>query len=61
MLKTITSKLARLKLEAKQPNRPTQEGGNKNPNQFRRPQNALHIMQKERRNHEDQMISPFLE
>jgi hypothetical protein len=58
MLKTLTSELARLKLEAKQPNRPVQEGGNMNPNQFRRPHNAPHIMQRERRNHEDQRIFP---
>jgi hypothetical protein len=50
--------LARLKLEAKQPNRHVQEGGNKNPNQFRRPHNAPQIMQRERRNHEDQRIFP---
>jgi hypothetical protein len=45
MLKTLTSEMARLKLEAKHPNRPVQEGGNRNPNQFRRPQNAPQVMQ----------------
>jgi hypothetical protein len=41
MLKTLTSEMARLKMETKQPSRPTQEGGYINPNQFRRPNNVL--------------------
>jgi hypothetical protein len=32
--------------------------GTRNPNQFRRPQNSPQIMQRERRNHEDQRILP---
>jgi hypothetical protein len=59
MLKTLTSKLARLKLEAKKPNRPVQEGGNRNPNQFKRPNNSPHIMQREKMNHEDQRSYPL--
>jgi len=59
MLKPLTKELARLKLEEKWSNRPIQEpGGNKNPNQFRIPQNDPQIMQRERRNHEDQRIFP---
>jgi hypothetical protein len=58
MLKTLTSELARLKLETKQPNKHVQEGGNRNPNQFRRPQNAPQVMQRERRNQDDQRILP---
>jgi hypothetical protein len=50
MLKTLTSEMARLKIEQKQPNRPVPEGGYRNPNQFRRPNNVLHILPRERKN-----------
>jgi hypothetical protein len=50
--------MARLKMETKKPGRPTQEGGYKNPNQFRRPNNVPQIMQRERRNQEDQRVFP---
>jgi hypothetical protein len=60
MLKTLTSKLARLKLEAKPPNRHVRKGANRNPNQFRRPPNAPQTMQRERRNEDDQrVLLPF--
>jgi hypothetical protein len=39
-LKALTSKIAKLKWEAKQPNIPYQDVVHKNPNQFRRPNNA---------------------
>jgi hypothetical protein len=58
MLKTLTSEMARLKMEQKQPNRPTQEGGYRNPNQFRRPNNVPQILPRERRNQEDQKVFP---
>jgi hypothetical protein len=58
MLKTLTSEMARLKMETKQPSRPTQEGGYKNPNQFRRPNNVPQIFPRERRNQEDQRVLP---
>jgi hypothetical protein len=58
MLKTLTSELARLKLEGKKTNRPAQDAGNRNPNQYRRPNNAPQLLQRERRNHEDQRILP---
>jgi ribonuclease HI len=58
MLKTLTSEMARLKMETKQPSRPTQEGGYKNPNQFRRPNNVPQIFPRERRNQEDQKVLP---
>jgi hypothetical protein len=40
MLKDLTSNMERLKMEQKQPSRPAQEGGYRNQNQFRRPNNA---------------------
>jgi hypothetical protein len=58
MLKTLTSEMARLKMETKQPSRPTQEGGYINPNQFRRPNNVPQIFPRERRNQEDQKVLP---
>jgi hypothetical protein len=58
MLKTLTSEMDRLKMETKKPGRPTQEGGYKNSNQFRRPNNVPQIMQRERRNQEDQRVLP---
>jgi hypothetical protein len=47
-LKDLTSKIAKLKWECKQPNRAFQGVGNKNPNKFRRPNDALQIIQRER-------------
>jgi hypothetical protein len=61
MLKTLTSEMARLKMETKQPSKPTQEGGYKNPNQFRRSNNVPQIFPKERRNQEDQRVLPPLQ
>jgi len=60
MLKTLISEMARLKMETKKPGIPTHEGGYRNSNQFRRPNNVPQIMQRERRNQEDQRVfSPF--
>jgi hypothetical protein len=50
MLKTLTSEMAMLKMEQKQPSRPTQEGGNRNQNQFKRPKNVPKILPRERKN-----------
>jgi hypothetical protein len=47
-LKDLTSEIAKLKWECKQPKRDFQGVGNKNPNQFRRPNDAPQIMQRER-------------
>jgi hypothetical protein len=58
MLKTMTSEMARLKMEQRQPNRPTQEGGYMNPNQFRRPNNVPQILPRERKNQDDQKVLP---
>jgi hypothetical protein len=58
ILKTLTSKMARLKMEQKQPSRPKKEGGYINPNQFRRPNNVPQILPRERRNQEDQKVLP---
>jgi hypothetical protein len=57
-LKSLTSEISKLKWETKQPNRPYQDVGNKNTNQFRRSNNAPQIMQRERRNVEDQRVVP---
>ena len=60
MLKNLTSKMARLKIEQKQPNRPAQEGGYRNPNQFRRQNNVPQILPRERKNQADQkVLTPF--
>jgi hypothetical protein len=53
ILKSLTSKMVRMKMETKQPRIPTQEGEYKNPNQFRRPNNVPQILSRERRNQED--------
>jgi hypothetical protein len=58
MLKTLTSEMARLKMEQKQPSRPAQEGGYRNQNQFRRPNNAPQILPRERKNQDDQKVLP---
>jgi hypothetical protein len=58
MLKTLNSEMARLKMEQKQPNRPAQEGGYRNPNQFRRPNNVPQILPRERKNQDDQEVLP---
>jgi hypothetical protein len=53
MLKTLASELARMKLEGKQMKKKlAQDGGNRNPNQYRRPNNAPQVFQRERRNNE---------
>ena len=58
MLKTLTSEMARLKIEQKNPNRPAQEGDYRNPNQFRRPKNVPQILPRERKNQDDQKVLP---
>jgi hypothetical protein len=57
-LKDLTSEIAKLKWESKQPNRAFQGAGNINPNQFRRSNDAPQIMQRERRNVDDQRVVP---
>jgi hypothetical protein len=57
-LKDLTSEIAKLKWESKQPNRAFQGAGNRNQNQFRRPNDAPQIMQRERRNVDDQRVVP---
>jgi hypothetical protein len=54
----LTSEMARLKMEQKQPSRPAQEGGYRNPNQFRRPNNVPQILPRERKNQDDQKVLP---
>jgi hypothetical protein len=58
MLKILTYEMARLKMEQKQPSRLAQEGGDKNQNQFRRPNNAPQILPRERKNQDDQKVLP---
>jgi hypothetical protein len=58
MLKTLTFEMARLKMEQKQPSRPTHDGGYINPNQFRRLDNVPQILPTERKNQEDQKVFP---
>jgi hypothetical protein len=58
MLKDLTSEMERLNMEQKQPSRPAQEGGYRNQNQFRRPNNAPQILPRERKNQEDQNVLP---
>jgi hypothetical protein len=58
MLKNLTSEIEMLKMEQKQPNRPPREGGYRNPNQFRRPNNVPQILPRERKNQDDQKVLP---
>jgi hypothetical protein len=55
-LKSLTSEIAKLKLETKQPNKPSQDVGNRNTSQFRRYNNTPQVMQRARRNVEDQRL-----
>ena len=57
-LKDLTSEIAKLKWESKQPNRTFQGADNRNQNQFRRPNDAPQVMQRERRNDDDQRVVP---
>ena len=57
-LKDMTSEIANLKWESKQPNKTFQGDGNRNQNQFRRPNDAPQVMQRERRNVDDQRVVP---
>ena len=57
-LKDLTSEIAKLKWESKQTNKAFQGAGNRNQNQFRRPNDAPQIMQRERRNVDDQRVVP---
>jgi hypothetical protein len=47
-----------MKWDSKQPNKAFQAIGNRNPNQFKRPNDAPQIMQRERRNVDDQILVP---
>ena len=58
ILKDMTSEIAKIKWESKQPNKSFQGDGNRNPTQFRRPNDAPQIMQRERRNDDDQRVVP---
>jgi hypothetical protein len=60
-LKDLTFEIAKLKWESKQPNITFQRDGNKNPNQFRTPNDVSQIMQRERRNADDQRVVPTFE
>ena len=57
-LKDLTSEIDKLKWESKQPNRSFQGVGHINPNQFRRPNNATQIIQREISNVDDQRVVP---
>jgi hypothetical protein len=58
MLKNLTSEMTRLKMEQKQSNRPAQESGYRNPNQFSRPNNVPQFLPSERKNQDDQKVLP---
>jgi hypothetical protein len=57
-LKDSTSEIDKIKWESKQPNRTFLEDGNRNQNHFRRPNDAPQVMQRERRNVDDQRVVP---
>jgi len=61
MLKSLTSEMARLKMETQPLVIPTQEGGYKNPNQFIRSNNVPQIMPREKISQEDQRVFPYLQ
>jgi hypothetical protein len=60
-LKDLASEIAKMKWEYKQPNISFQGAGNRNPNQFIRHNDAPQIMQRERRNVDDQRVVPPLQ
>lgn len=47
-------------MEGKNVTRPFQEEGNRNPNQYRRPFQPQQILQRDRRQNEDQRVQPPL-
>lgn len=55
----LTSKLAKLEMEGKNIACPTREGGNRNPNQYRRPFNPQQILQRDRRNNDQRIYPPL--
>jgi hypothetical protein len=57
-LKHLTSEIGKLKWESKQPKKYFQGVGNRNPNQFRRSNDTPQIIQRERRNVDDQRVVP---
>jgi hypothetical protein len=57
-LKDMNSKIAKMKWESKHRSKSFQGDGNRNQNQFRRPNDAPQIMQRERRNADDQRVVP---
>jgi hypothetical protein len=57
-LKDLTCEITKMKWESKQPNRSFQGARNRNPNQFRKPNDAPQIMQRERSNFDDQRVVP---
>jgi hypothetical protein len=58
-LKDLNSEISKLKWESKQPNRTFEGAGNRNQNQFRRPNDAPQLMQRERINVDDQRVVPL--
>jgi hypothetical protein len=57
-LKDMTSEIDKLKWESKHPNIDFKGAGNRNQNQFRMSNDAPQIMQRERRNVDDQRVVP---
>jgi hypothetical protein len=57
-LRDLTFEIAKIKWESKQPNKTFQGVGNRNQNQFIRPNDVPHVMQRERRNADDQKVVP---
>ena len=56
LIKGLSSKLVKMKIEGKNVNTYVQEGVNKNINQFRRPFNLQQILQRDRRKPEDEKV-----
>lgn len=60
LIKGLSPKLEKMEIDGKNVNGPIQEGGNRHPNKFRRPFNPQQILQRDRRNHDDQKFQPLL-
>ena len=61
LIKHLTSKMSKLELENRVVVRPTHEGMNRNQVPFRRPFQPQQILQRDRRNLDDQKVQPPLD
>lgn len=58
IIKGLSSKLDKMEIEGMNANKPIQDGGNRNPNQFRRNFNLQQILQRDMKDNEDTKVQP---